>query len=555
MSVKKTAADVSTDDVLAAFNKNKGNIRATAIELGIARSSVRRRLTPLGVMKKPLAGGTKVGTKTEKRKVAAKGSIKRYILTSAQNNTHVHAELLANLEALANLYSAEIIVGTYTYNQNHYGQLSVKQGTKAAYQHDLWYDPAITKYVKDARIQLAPGLVWCGEYNALPTNVNPLAGLESYSGRQSAIFPHAKLAMRSIPTMQGEGTKLNYTTGTITQRNYIQKREGVIAEFHHIYGALFVEVDSNGNWWVRQLNQDEGTGTLQDLHVLVQDGKIVRTNATVEAITYGDLHGVFVDPDIKRQSLEMRDILQPKYQFLHDIMEGAAVNPHARKYKANFDKFNTWLRGYHVLENELLDTAKVLEQYADYEGQTVVVDSNHDDIWIKRWLQETSHKVDPANAELHLKLNAHMYEQIRNGVTVAESRARTAKPKMIRDVNVLEYALYEAGKLDKELPIVFLGADESYKTCGNKIENGQHGHLGPNGKFGSPIELSRMGRKANTAHTHSAGIWNGLYVAGTSSFLRWEYAKGPNSWSHSHVITYGNGKRTIVTSYSGKWRA
>ncbi len=31
--------------------------------------------------------------------------------------------------------------------------------------------------------------------------------------------------------MQGEGVKLNYTTGTVTQRNYIQKREGVIAEF------------------------------------------------------------------------------------------------------------------------------------------------------------------------------------------------------------------------------------------------------------------------------------------------------------------------------------
>ena len=59
MSTKKTAADVSTDAVLEAFNRNKGNIRATAKELGISRSSVRRRLTPLGVMKKPLVGGTK----------------------------------------------------------------------------------------------------------------------------------------------------------------------------------------------------------------------------------------------------------------------------------------------------------------------------------------------------------------------------------------------------------------------------------------------------------------------------------------------------------------
>lgn len=555
MSTTKTAADVSTDEILSAFNRTKGNIRATAAELGIARSTVRRRLTPLGVMKKPLVGGTKTGTEAEVRKIAAKGKVKRYILTSAQNNTHVNSELLNNLLALRDHYDAEILVGTFTYNQNAFGKLSVKLGTDKPEQDELWYDPAIVPYISDGRVQLAPGLVWCGEYNALPTNVNPLAGLESYSGRQSAIFPHAKLAMRSIPTMQGEGTKLNYTTGTVTLRNYIQKREGVIAEFHHIYGALLVEVDSNGNWWVRQLNQDEGTGTLQDLDVLVQHGKIVQTNATVEAITYGDLHGVFVDPDIMRQSLNMRDTLQPNFQFLHDIMEGAAVNPHARKYKANFDKFNTWLRGYHVLENELIDTAHILNEYADFDGQTIIVDSNHDDIWVKRWLQESSHKVDPPNAELHLKLNAFMYEQIRNGVTVEESRARTAKPKMVRDVNVLAHALYLTSVLDDAHGIKFLSADESFTTCDKKIENGMHGHLGPNGKFGTPIELSKMGRKANTAHTHSAGIFNGLYVAGTSAQLRWDYAKGPNSHSHSHVVTYMNGKRTIITMFAGKWRA
>src|SRR5258708_18183981 len=130
--------------------------------------------------------------------------------------------------------------------------------------------------------------------------------------------------MRSIAEMQREGVKLNYTTGTVTQRNYIQKREGVIAEFHHIYGALLVEVNSDGNWWVRQLNQDEGTGTLQDLNILVKDGKIVAKDACVEAITYGDLHGVFADPEVVEASLKMRDTLAPGYQFLHDIMEGAA---------------------------------------------------------------------------------------------------------------------------------------------------------------------------------------------------------------------------------------
>jgi hypothetical protein len=549
---------VTQDEVSSVFTKNKGNIRATAKELGISRSSVRRKLEGTGLMKKPLVGGTKEGTKTQVSKLPVLGEVKRFILTSAQNNTHVHAEFLANLKALANYYCAEIIIGTYTYNQNAYGPKSIKRGSEhtrdpKTFDKELWYDPAIEPYVKDYRIELGKGLVWAGEYNALPTNVNPLAGLESYTGRKSAIFPHAKLAMRSIATMQGEGVKLNYTTGTVTQRNYIQKREGVIAEFHHIYGALLVEVNAAGNWWVRQLNQDEGTGTLQDLNVLVEDGEIVSTEERVEAVTHGDLHGVFVDPDVMAASLAMVDTLMPKYQFLHDIMEGAAVNPHQRKYNTNHEKFHTWLRGYHKLENELVDTAKILTQYDRFTTKTVVVDSNHDDAWIKRWLREYDYRKDPPNTEIFLELQKYLYGQIRNGVTDEQSRARTANPKMVRDINVLEYALKQFGGFKARFK--FLKADEPFKTCGDKIENGMHGHLGPAGKFGSPAELSKMGRKANTAHTHSTGIFNGLYVAGTSSKLRWDYTKGPSNWTHSHIVTYPNGKRTIITIYDGKWRA
>lgn len=552
MNVIKTER-VSQDEVAAVFAKHKGNIRATAKELNISRSSVRRKLAGTALLKKPLVGGTKEGTKTQVLKLPSAGGVKRFILTSAQNNTHVHPELLANLEALADYYSAEIIVGTYTYNQNHYGKLSVKNGTDKPIETELWYDPAITKYIRDYRIELGKGLVWAGEYNALPTNVNPLAGLESYTGRKSAIFPHAKLAMRSIATMQGEGVKLNYTTGTVTQRNYIQKREGVIAEFHHIYGALLVEVNSDGNWWVRQLNQDEGTGTLQDLSVLVQGGQVISTVARVESITHGDLHGVFADPDVVNTSLDMVDALQPKFQFLHDVMEGAAVNPHQRKHNTNHEKFHTWLRGYHKLENELVDTAKLLERYERPFSQTVIVDSNHDDAWIKRWLREYDYRKDPPNTEIFLDMQKHLYGEIRNHVTEEQSRARTANPKMVRDINVLKYALRLYGGYNTKTK--FLQADESFKTCNNKIENGMHGHLGPAGRFGTPENLSKMARKANTAHTHSTGIFNGLYVAGTSSKLRWEYTKGPSNWSNSHVVTYPNGKRSIITIYNGQWRA
>jgi hypothetical protein len=551
MMVVAKSERVPAEEVLAAYERNAGNIRATAKELGISRSSVRRKLGPLGKLDKPIAAGSIEGTKSVKSALPKKGEVRRYILTSAQNNTYVHASAWANLTSLAEYYRAEIIVGTYTYNQNRYGQLSVKRGKEKPQEKKLWYDPSLTEYIKDERVELAPGLVWCGEMNILPTAVNPLAGLESYTGRASAIFPHAKLAMRSIATMQGEGVKLNYTTGTVTQRNYIQKREGVIAEFHHIYGGLLVEVNSDGNWWVRQLNEDE-KGTIQDLDIIVDNGKITKGNR-VEALTFGDLHGTFADLGIVKISQEMLDKLQPRFQFLHDVMEGAAVNPHQRKYQTNHEKFHTWLRGYHKLDNELVDTVKLLESYERPFAKTVIVDSNHDDAWIKRWLREYDYRKDPPNTEVFLKLQAYLYKGIRNGVTDEQSRARTANPKMVRDINVLEYALREVGGYKAKTKFLF--TDESFFTCGKKIENGMHGHLGPAGRFGTPENLSRMGRKANTAHTHATGIYNGLYVAGTSSKLRWDYTKGPSNWSHTHIVTYPNGKRSLITIYADKWRA
>jgi hypothetical protein len=103
--------------------------------------------------------------------------------------------------------------------------------------------------------------------------------------------------------------------------------------------------------------------------------------------------------------------------------------------------------------------------------------------------------------------------------------------------------------------VKFLLPDESFEV--KEVECGCHGHLGPNGAFGSPSNLSKIGKKATTAHTHSCGIFHGLYVAGTSTKLTkdWTYTSGPSSWSHSHVALYPNGQRTIITVKNGKWRA
>jgi len=538
MSETKTDP-VLRDSIIAAFSRFSGNVSAVSRELGCSRSTVRRNIAKVGLGKKPLAGG-KQRAAIQKVTKPASGVVKRFILTSAQNNTHVHKEFWINVKAMADHYGAQILVGTFSYNQNNFGRLAVKRGTKKPYEDTLWFDPALTPYISDKRVELAPGLVWCGNMNILPTEDNPISGLETYAGADSVIFPHTKIEMRSIATTPDLPPKMIYTTGAVTLMNYLQKKLGIKAEHHHRYAFLLVEVDSNGNWWARQVAARKNGRTIQDLTVLVEDG-VVRQGNKVEAITWGDLHATISQPEVVESAQDMLDTLKPQYQFLHDIMEGVSVNPHMRKYKAIHEKFTAWLRGLHRVDEEFKQTRIVLEKYLRSWCKTIVPDANHDRAWLKKWLREYDYRVDPPNTELFLRLQSFMYTELRAG-------------KLAKNVNLVKFAMEnEAGM--KPGAIKFLLPDEPFPV--GEVECGMHGHLGPDGAFGSPSNLAKIGKKATTAHTHSAGIYHGLYVAGTSSKLTtdWDYTTGPTSWSHSHVILYPNGQRAIVTVKNGKWCA
>ena len=529
---QKQHGEEQRERIAELYSQFGGSVTAIAKEMGIARGTVHGHIKKMGGIKKPIAAGSVRGIVEKQAKLPKAGEVKRYILSSAQNNTYVNKPFWNNILALAAHYQAEILIGTFSYNHNAYGELSVKRGT-AKKEKTQWFDTAIANYICDERMELGEGLIWCGDMNIIPTAADPLSGLETFTHRKSAIFPHVKLAMRSIATMHGEGTKLNYTTGTVTLQNYIQKKAGLKAEHHHSYSVLIAEVNSDGNWWVRQVNSAGEKCQLQDLNVVVEDG-YVSEHGTVEAITWGDLHATMLDPTVEKLSQDMLNVLQPKTQFLHDIMEGVSVNHHEAKNP--HAKFKAHLRGLDSVEQEVGITIDKVKAYDRPWCKTVVVDSNHDN-WIIRWLQEHDYRKDPQNAVFFLESQLAVYRGL------AERNDK---------FHLLEWVMRKFG-LPKE--VQFLRTDESFRICDGKIECGMHGHLGPNGARGTPQNLSRVGRRANTAHTHSAGIYNGLYVAGTSTKLRWDYNVGPSSWSNSHIVVYPNGTRTIITLFAGAWRA
>jgi len=328
-----------------------------------------------------------------------------------------------------------------------------------------------------------------------------------------------------------------YTTGTLTKRNYIAKKAGLKADFHHVYGAMLVEVDSDGNWFARQLIGDT-KGVIYDLDLKVDDAEIF-TGQRAESIVWGDIHEATVDETASRLAWGpkgMLDTLRPKSQFMHDILDFRARNGHTAQKNLIHDRFKAYIQGHDSVEEEVENVAKFLKKTSRPWCRTVIVESNHDQ-FMMQWLRLGSYKDDPVNAVFFLRSQLYVYESI--------EADPDANPQL------LKWACEKF--LGKRHEFRFLKEDESFLV--KDIEHGMHGHLGPNGARGSAGNLARMGRKMNRGHEHSAGIFEGVYTSGLTGTNDQGYNKGPSSWSPSHVVTYANGKRAIITMWSSKWKA
>ncbi len=524
--------------VLEAYHQHR-TIQATSKATGISRSTIRRYLRAAGIYDdRPLFAGRVAERLVRTRPLPEEGEVTRYVLSCIQNNTRVNDAVWSSMTHLLDHYDAELIVGTFSYNKSSYGPKAVKSGTKKASDSEKeWYDPLVEPFIQDEPLELAPGLQWCGEMNILPTAVRPLQGLEVYTGRKSGIYPHVKIQMDSIASGKYEPTKFNYTTGTLTNRNYLQKKAGLKAEFHHCYGGLLVEVNSDGDWFCRQLDADK-SGTIYDLNLkFTPEG--VTDDHRPKTMVWGDIHKATIDP-VQEKLIwgqgGMLDTLKPEHQMMHDLLDFRARNTHTIKRGLIHDRFEAYIKGHDSVEQEVEEVADFLNQARRPWCKTTVVGSNHDQFMVE-WLRIGDYRQDPVNAIYFLEAQLHMYKSI------AESQGTSP--------NLLKWAVQRMNGVDKG--VRFLDEDESLILC--KIEHGMHGNKGPNGARASITNLARMGHRINRGHTHSASIFEGLYTSGVTGTLDQGYNTGPSSWSHSHIITYPNGKRAIITCWNEKWRA
>lgn len=462
------------------------------------------------------------------------GGVERYILTSAQNNAKADGAFLKNLEVMAQKVKAEILVSYCVYDKANYRGLTVPKGDTT--EKRVWWDKATAQYACNTRVRLAPKLAFCGEFDLIATARVPLSGMESYCGGSSIIVPHNKLAMRMVESRKGESPKEMYTTGSVTERRFIQRKEGQLAHFHHVIGALLVEVLADGTFFVHHLNADEH-GNFYWLEYQVADGLMYDDEDGVAAVVLGDIHHEKLDQDVWAVTrLEIIPALCPDTLVVHDLIDFESRNHHniddplfRVKMEANGTK----------IADEIRAAGKFLEELecVNNDTEVIVVESNHHAA-LTKWLKTADWKDDPKNAEFYLSLALHLVRQ------------RCGKSAL--SYGALEWAIrqYCGQRLDDT---VFLKLDQSVEIQG--IEVGIHGHVGPTGAIGSPASYRKLGFKTFTAHTHSPSIMDGCYTVGVMGKMDMGYNVGPNKWMHTHGIIYPNGKRAFVTIKNKKWRA
>lgn len=494
---------------LTAFDKNgDGDYRRSTCRR--CRGSKQRRAAP-------------VKTEPEKRFTRALNA-QRYLITSAQNSTPVHAPFFATLKRAAEFMGAELVVIPFRY----------KNPTSVFNDRfrDHWA-PELAPYLHNTRKKLNANLMLAADVKIQPTAGSPLDGFEALTGSESCIIGHPKMQFRSVPKM-GRHPKILTTTGACTARNYTDSKAGKLGAFHHYLGALLVEIDGSF-FQIRQLNADRVTGEFTDLD-LHYTAKGVSVAPRAAGLMMGDIHARFNSKSVDRATFGPGGIvetLRPETLLWEDTNDDYAVNPH---HAGNpFIAHAKSQAGFGDPKAEVEHAVQFVKDRTPKGTRSVIVASNHDD-FLARWILSTDWRFCGSKA-FYLETAAAM---LRSAV-MTEEGASYSDP-----------FAYWVNRLKGDAPIRCLKRNENFKVAG--IECSLHGHKGPNGSRATMKNLARVGVKVNSAHAHSPGIEEGHYRVGTSTPLSLEYTSGPSSWLNTHCVIYANGKRALINIVEGRWR-
>lgn len=444
----------------------------------------------------------------------------RFIVCWAQNATPVHKGFLASLQTYSAEHNAMIVAVAGRYKN------PTSRWSKAD-EDDQWYADEIAPYLTEKRQQLCPNLVLLGDVSVQPTASRPLTGFETFVGKSSAILGHPKRALETVATAT-RMPRILATTGAVTVANYTPSKAGKKGDHHHVLGALIVEIDAKGFYWLRHVSADK-TGAFYDLNKRYTPAGVEKAGDAL-ALVLGDFHRGKEDWAVIRATRALCRLLRPDNLALHDFLDFAVRNHHDRGLRTKHEKSDQLVR------DEVEGTARALTRITQRWGakRVRVVRSNHDEAF-ERWLEDTKPYEDPANAPYYHAVWSRAFEHYAD---------HGEWPNLFE---------MEARRLGVPAGVHFLRRNESLKV--KDVEVGYHGDKGIGGSRGSPMQYAKLGAKVITGHTHSPKITDGAYTVGVTAKLDHGYNLLPSAWANAHCVVYPDGKRALIFIVNGQYRA
>jgi hypothetical protein len=442
---------------------------------------------------------------------------KTFVITSAVNATKAHSGFMKSLAVYCEANDAQLIVIPIRYKN---------PTRKNEVEHDEWWDSRVAPFITHQRTKISKGLVVLADIKIQPTAINPLQGWLTVSGSDSAIIGHTKIALKSVPTHVGEPAKLVMTTGACTVEQYSDTNAGARGSFHHTMGAVVVEVDGSSNYMRHICPVKDGSFIDLDMRYTP---KGIEDAPEAEVLTMGDTHAELADKRVLDATSELAGRIKPRAIVQHDVLNFGSAGHHNRY----FEKFRRHVTNTSSVLRELETTAKVLDRISTWAPKVVMVSSNHHDHF-GQWLEKAEHAHDLENAIVYHETKSAMLRAIHEGSSCDPFR------------------YWMDRMMSNSATVHWLKPGESFKKHG--IEFGWHGHAGPNGARGSTKGFANMGAKVTKGHSHGAEIIDGAHSVGLSGKMDMGYNVGsPSGWTHTHDITYANGKRTLIHCVGGKF--
>ena len=471
---------------------------------------------------------------------------KYIIFTAAQNATPTHMGFWNSLKALASHYDADLAVIPLRY-KNPTSMFTESQRNEEHWLRDVAaaelgtvdiasQDAFAKTYLYEQRKKLNDNLVVVGDVKTQPTRSDPLTSMEGFTHGESGIFGHTKIRMKCVATPQGRLPKILTTTGAVTVPNYTDSTAGKKGEFHHVLGAVLVEIESPTKFHLHHINAVRDGTFIFKRRMYHPDGTETKAPRD-KAMIFGDAHHRFADPKVVNATFGkggLVDLHDPEMLVCHDLLDCYWGNPH---HKDNpFIKKAKHSAGFHVAENEVRETIKWLEK-ATGDRPVYIVPSNHDDMFARWVIREDWKELDPENMEFYLETALQMARSAKMSETGAQ---------------YLDPFCYWVTKLAGDHPrIVPMHVNQSLLV--GDIECGYHGDQGPGGARGTVKNLSQIGVKVISGHGHSPAIQDGHVRVGTMTRLTAEYVKGPNDWLNAHASIDALGKRHLHFCIDGKF--